>query len=110
MSAQPTAVQDLALDLLFGALGVYPINRTPEDYEEIKSRIPNLKRAHHLVNRRLAELAGTPEFERTRICRFKAGDTIIREEPLPTSISIETIRLALNANGWRAHREGRRRR
>ena len=89
------------MDLLFGALEENPINRTAEEYEQIKSRIPPLKVAHYLINERLSRLAKTEEFASHQICRFRAGDKVIQFEDYPTSISRETVRKALIAYGWR---------
>ena len=104
MAEDLTSAQNFALSLLFDALKVDRINRTPEEYEQIKAQLPNLKQAHHLINEHLREFAEAGFFSNCQICRFKAGDKIIRYEPYPTSISIETVRLALNAAGWRAQR------
>jgi hypothetical protein len=109
MADQPTAIQSLAVSLLLNAMGEDPYNRTPEDYTEIKSRIPkNLKVVRHLVNERLARFATTEEFRRSRFCRFRAGDRVVREEPYPTSISVETIRQGLVLYGWRDKARRRR--
>jgi hypothetical protein len=102
MADNPTAIQSLAVSLLLNAMGEDPYNRTAEEYEAIKSRIPkNLKVVHHLVNERLGRFAATDEFRRSRFCRFRAGDKVIREEAYPMSISAETIRRGLILYGWR---------
>jgi hypothetical protein len=43
-------LEELALDLLFEALGESRYNRSPEDYERLCALIPPLKQAHFLVN------------------------------------------------------------
>lgn len=109
MPEYPTPIQDFALELLFDALRENVINRTADEYEQIKSRIPKqLKTIHHLVNKQLSKLATTKEFASHKICRFRAGDKVIREEACPTTISIETVRQALIAYGWRDARPRRR--
>ena len=57
-------------------------NRTFDDYMRIASELPPLKSLHHIVNQQLAKIAeaGAAPYE---ICRFRAGDKIIRYEPFP---------------------------
>ena len=105
----PTEIQAFAMGLLYRALGEDTINRTPDDYELIKSRIPtNLKRVHQIIIDELARYAQTDEFKKSQFCRFKAGDEIIRFESYPTSISIETVNQALIVCGWRQPRSASR--
>ena len=109
MTSRPTSTQQFAMSLLFKALGECPINRTPEEYEEIKSRIPKrLKVVHHLINERLREFAQSDEFVSWERCDFKAHDQIIHFEPYPKSISMETVRQALIIFGWREPQARRR--
>jgi hypothetical protein len=76
------------------------IRRARTEIMGIASELPPLKTLHHIVNQQLAKIAeaGAPPYE---ICRFRAGDEIIRYEPFPTSISIQTIRTALIVSGMR---------
>jgi hypothetical protein len=100
-----TQIQSFAMELLFRALDFNPINRTWEEYEEIMRQMPKgLKVLHGIVNDELARYSQTEEFKSRQFCRFKAGDTIVRYESFPTSISAETIRQALTNYGWREPR------
>jgi hypothetical protein len=76
------------------------IRRARTEIMGIASELPPLKMLHHIVNQQLAKIAeaGAAPYE---ICRFRAGDKIIRYEPFPTSISIQTIRTALIVSGMR---------
>jgi hypothetical protein len=101
-----TQIQSFAMELLFRALGINPYNRTSEEYEEIMSDMPkSLKVLHGIVNDELARYSQTEEFKSRQFCRFKAGDTIVRYESFPTSISVETTRQALTNFGWREPRK-----
>jgi hypothetical protein len=107
----PTPVQDIALDFVFEAVGETRINRTADEYQSIAKRLPPLKILHFLVNEklqeRLADMArrnsGPPQ-----ICNFKAGHKRIVFEPYPRTISMETIRAALETSGLRTVRYRRR--
>lgn len=106
-SAFPTMVQNIALDLVFEVMGEGRINRTTEEYHAIARRLPPLKVLHHEVNRqlqtnlkRLADRGLAPH----ELCIFKAGHKRIVFEPYPRTISIETIRTALNVTGLRKAR------
>src|SRR5689334_14988439 len=101
MSARPTAVQSFVMKVLYEILGVDPINRTPEEYQQIAARIPkHLKVVHWLINDYLKNHP-VSEFSCTQFTRFRAGDKVVRFESYPTSISPETVRSALKAYGWR---------
>lgn len=107
MARFPTSIENIALDLIFESMGESRSNRTFDDYMRIASELPPLKTLHHSVNQRLTKIAetGAAPYE---ICRFRAGDEIIRSEPFPTSISIETIRTALVVSGMRQPKWKRR--
>jgi hypothetical protein len=97
------------MSLLYRSLGERPYDRTPEEYLEIKSRIPKrLKAVHHIINEELQALAQCDKFASWERCDFKAGDQIIHFEPYPKSISVETVRQALTVFGWREPQKRRR--
>jgi hypothetical protein len=102
-----TDIENIALSLVFDAVGEQQINRSAHEYAKIAQSLPPLKVLHHLVNEELRERLRSPHYANCEICRFKAGDRIIRFEPYPRSISIETLRSALN---WSAMRQPRSRR
>ena len=105
MSA-PTPVQDIAVRLAFKVMGEKQYNRRYDEYMDIAERLPPLKQLHHQINVSLRaehELGGLPQ-----ICRFKAGDKVIRYEPYPKTISYETLRAALVNYGMRKARRRRR--
>ena len=99
----PTPVQDIAMRLVFQFMGERRENRTYEEYMDIARRLPPLKQLHYHVNVLLQSEhdSGWPLPE---ICRFKAGDKIIRFEPYPRTISYETLRAALVNYGMRKPR------
>jgi hypothetical protein len=94
-------LEELALDLLFEALGESRYNRSPEDYERLCALIPPLKQAHFLVNQELRKHHDKGTFRDTAICDFKAGDRVVTYRAYPKTISIETIRNGLIALGFR---------
>jgi hypothetical protein len=102
-----TAEQRIALGLLFGWMRESPYNRTPQEYEEISSRIPKLEAIFAHVNAQLKRISrlGVVPYE---ICDFKAGDRAIWFRPFPRKISRETIRTALITAGWRKPKPRRR--
>ncbi|MGD9920369.1 MAG: hypothetical protein AB7V13_02835 [Pseudorhodoplanes sp.] len=95
----PTSYENIALNLIFEWLGESRYNRSSEEYGTIAARIPSLDACHAYVNQRLQEfkLNGTRPFD--GICRFKAGDKIVRFEEFPESMSRETVRTALVVSG-----------
>jgi len=103
----PTPIEDIALNLIFAAMGEGRINRTYDEYMAIAARLPPLKVLTFKINKLLQELhkcdgcngVGLPE-----LCRFKAGDEIITYEPYPKSISYQTVRTALEHLGMREPR------
>jgi len=105
----PTPVQDIALNLVFAVMGESRINRTYDDYMAIAARLPSLKELTFAVNRLLREIHkcnGCNGVLLPQLCRFKARDKIIKFEPYPKTISIETVRTALEVlrmrePGWR---------
>jgi hypothetical protein len=100
MSKFPTSRENIAIDIAFDLLGESRINRTHEEYMEIASRLPPLKKLHGLINDRLAEMKkkGIAPYE---ICHFKRGDQYYRYEKFPSSLSLETVRSALTKIGMR---------
>jgi hypothetical protein len=98
------ALEELALDLLFEALGETRYNRSPEDYQRLCALIPRLKQAHFLVNQQLRKHHDDGTFRDSAICDFKAGDRIATYRAYPETISIETIRNALIAVGFRVRK------
>ena len=103
----PTAIQDIALNLIFSVMGEARINRTYSEYMDIAARLPPLKVLTFEVNLLLQRLhegeggdgAGLPD-----LCRFRAGDERIIYEPYPTAISCQTVRTALEVAGMRKPR------
>lgn len=100
MSPFLTPREGIALDLIFACLGESRINRTFGEYAAIASRAPKLSALRRAINRYLRRMAasGYRPFE---ICTFKLGDRYYRHEKFPTSLSIETIRLAWVKSGMR---------
>jgi hypothetical protein len=103
----PTPIENIVLNAVFHLMDEERFDRTHEEYEQIKKRLPPLKVLHGKINDMLSKIAaeGTAPYE---ICRFKAGDKRYRYEPFPTSVSLETVRTALDVGGMRKQR-GRRR-
>lgn len=106
MSQFLTSKENIVLDLIFESLGESRINRTHAEYMAIASRLPMLEPLRQDVNKKLREIAaaGHAPYE---ICYFKVRDQKHRYDKFPTSLSIETIRTALNKSGMRQPR-GRR--
>jgi len=101
-----TAVQDIALNLIFTVLGERRVNRTREEYEAIVASLPPLKVLTFEVNETLKRSAcsGVPL---PQICRFRAGDERYTYEDYPSHISYETVRAALEVSGLRRARRRR---
>ena len=101
-----TAVQDIALNLIFTVLGERRVNRTREEYEAIVASLPPLKVLTFEVNETLKRSAcsGIPL---PQICRFRAGDERYTYEDYPSHISYETVRAALEVSGLRRARRRR---
>ena len=56
-----TDIENIALSLVFDALGEQQINRSAYEYAKIAQSLPPLKVLHHLVNEKLRErLAARP--------------------------------------------------
>ena len=106
--AQPTAIQNITLNLIFAVMGECRFNRKHHEYMAISNRLPALKELTFQVNRLLQQLHRCNQeckgFVLPQICRFKAGDQRIVYEPYPNSISDETVRAALVAAGMRKQR------
>src|SRR5947207_7349600 len=102
----PTPIQDLALSLTFVAMGERRFNRSYDEYMAIAAKLPPLKVLLFKINQLLQQLHKcTNECNGVlQLCRFKAGDKIIKYEPYPKSISYETLREALAILGMRERR------
>jgi hypothetical protein len=100
MSKPPTSKENIALTLISRRLGESFINRTPEDYEAIKAKLPPTKVLHGWVNDDLKVIAAAKS-QPYDICYFKAGDQHIWYESFPISLSIEVVRSALVNAGFR---------
>lgn len=96
-----THIENIALDLVFEAVNEERINRTAFDYLGIAVMLPPLDDLHHMVNQQLRQRICSSSYSVREICRFKAGDRVIKYEPYPRSISRETIRSALVLSGMR---------
>ena len=94
-------LEELALDLLFESYGEDRYNRSTEDYARPSLMVPSLKEAHFRVNKALRRENRNGKQRWSGICRFKAGDASPRYEPFPTSMSIDTVRNAMNYSGFR---------
>ena len=107
MSKFPTSKENIVLDLISNRLGESFINRTPEDYEAIKAKLPPIKVLHGWVNDGLKAIAaaGAAPY---KICYFKVGDRHAWYEPYPTNLSIEVVRSALVNSGFREKQIRRR--
>jgi hypothetical protein len=108
----PTPIQEIALNLIFSVMGESRINRTYDEYMAIAKRLHPLKVLTSHVNRFLNEMHkcnGCCGVLLPQLCRFKAGDQRITYEPYPKTISIETIREALEVAGMREPRWQKRR-
>ena len=103
MSHFLTSKENIALNLIFEWMRESRINRTMAEYMEIAARLPKIEALHAYANQRLREMAhaGIAPFQ---ICYFKAGDQHPWYEPFPTSLSIETVRMALIKSGMRQPR------
>jgi hypothetical protein len=105
VSLFPTSAENIALDLIFHWLGEERCNRTMDEYRSIAKRLPKLEALHAYVNEMLGDLAraGRAPFQ---ICHFKKGDKYIKFVDFPTSVSRETVRLALVKSGmWQFRSE-----
>jgi hypothetical protein len=105
-----TAVQEIALNLIFTVLGERRVNRTREEYAAIVARLPPLKVLTFEVNETLRWMhkrSACSGVSLPQICRFRAGDERYAYEEYPSQISYETVRAALDASGMRLPR-GRR--
>jgi hypothetical protein len=98
-----TSVQNLAISLMYEAMGECRGNRTAAEYAAIAARVPPLKQLHFLINEALAaflaSVAAKGE-ERPEFCRFQARDLRVVYEKYPDQISCETLRKALELHGF----------
>jgi hypothetical protein len=105
-----TAIQEIALNLIFTVLGERRVNRTQQEYAAIVASLPPLKVLTFKVNETLrwmhkrSACSGVPL---PQICRFRAGDERYTCEDYPSHISHETIRAALDVSGLRRPRRSR---
>jgi hypothetical protein len=72
-----TSLEDNALSLVFELVGQSRYNRTLEEYGQIASRLPPLKQLEYEVNKLLKRKLESGGI-RGEICRFRAGDKIIK--------------------------------
>jgi hypothetical protein len=101
----PTPIQEIALNLTFAVIRERRINRTYDEYMAIAARLPPLKVLTAQINRMLQQAHRSNNecngFVLAELCRFKAGDQRITYEPYPQTISIQTVRVALEVAGMR---------
>ncbi len=100
MSPFLTSSENIALSLIFKALGFLRVDPTIDGYREVAARAPKLTALHADVNRMLKEMAASGDAP-SEICRFKAGDRRWSYEPFPTSLSLEVVRSAWSKSGMR---------
>jgi hypothetical protein len=101
MYRSPKPLEELSLDLLFESYGEDRYNRSAEDYAYLSTLVTNLKDALFRVNQRLAQYKRSGKPRWSGICYFRAGDLTPRFKPFPESISMQTIRSALEFSGFR---------
>ena len=101
MYRPPKPLEELAVNLLFESHGESRYNRTPAEYRHLALLVTNLKDAYDRVDKGLKERHAAGYFEDAAICDFKAGDRYPHYRPIPTSISVQTIRTGLTALGFR---------
>jgi hypothetical protein len=94
------------VSLVFEAMGEEQINRTMEDYEQIKARLPPSKTLLYMINETLKRRHKDGRVS-TAICDFRAGDLDVRYRPYPYEISRETLRSALELSGMRVPKRRR---
>ena len=102
-----TQIQNLALSLVFKAMGESRYNRTNDEYMAVSARLPPLKQLLPQVNgllKEMHEVSARDGVPMPQICRFKKGDQRIVYEPYPREISYETLRAALTVSGMRLSR------
>lgn len=102
-----TAVENLAISLIYRVMDESLCNRTAHEYQDIGSRLPALKVLHHRVNEALREFLASNGDHHPEFCRFEGGHERIVFERYPTAISRETLRKALILHGFREPRSGR---
>jgi hypothetical protein len=97
----PTSKENIAINIIFEWMEESRYNRTYDEYMEIARKLPKLAACHAYVNQRLKEYAKSDNPPFQAICYLKAGDKKIEYHPFPTSLSMETIRMALINMGMR---------
>ena len=103
----PTPIQDIAINLTFAVMSEERSNRTYDEYMAIAGRLPPLKVLTFKINELLAQLHkchGCNGVFLPELCRFKAGDQRITYELYPKTVSLETVRTALEIAGMREPR------
>lgn len=108
-----TAIENLAINMVYMVMGQSRYNRTAAEYADIASRLPHPKELHYRVNECLRGylVAAKALGHQLEFCRFEAGHKYPRRfkaghertviERYPDRISRETIRKALIAHGFR---------
>jgi hypothetical protein len=98
----PTAIQDIAINLVFAVMGESRMYRSQTEYAAIAARLPPLKVLTYRANEQLKRLHEDSALRGSRLpelLRFKAGDERWAYEEYPRQISAETIRTALVITG-----------
>ncbi len=98
MSPFLTSTERIVINFLMEWLGESCINKSLKEYIAIAEKIPKPAAIHAYVNGRLAEIAKTNQAP-YRICHFKCGDRYVWFAEFPKSVSLETVRAALNKFG-----------
>lgn len=104
MTRFTTHIQEIVVSCVFAVMGESRINRAQAEYKDIAARLPPLKVLLHKINEFLRELHEKEGANLPLICRFKAGDKVVKYERYPIAVSYETVRAALNRSGMRAPR------
>jgi hypothetical protein len=75
VSKFPTAIQNIALNLIFAVMGESRFNRTPDEYRAIIAALPPLKVLTSKINRLLRQAHQSNNecngFVLPQLCRFK---------------------------------------
>jgi hypothetical protein len=93
-----TSKENIVVNLLYEWLGEARVNRTMQEYIAIASRMPKTEAVYEYVNQRLREIADRGD-ARYQICYFKPSDRYLWYADFPTSLSMETVRMALKKSG-----------
>src|SRR6185437_8932255 len=101
MSPFLTSTERIVIQLLMEWIGESCVNRSLKEYVALAAKIPKPAAVHAFVNQRLAEIATTHQAP-YKIYHFKSGDEYIWYAEFPKSVSLETVRVALNKFGRRS--------